>query len=630
MMAARSSEERAFLSFRESGSPEALVALLLVHQDRIYNLCWQVLHHHQDAEDAAQEALAAAADGAKKLVDAHAFRRWLHRVCLFSALDVARKRARRVGHESRAAMEMPGPPEPLDPESRLALLNGLTRLPDAERSLLIEHYFEGMSLAGLAERDGCSAVAVWKRIEKARENLKHVLVGAGLVVVAANVAKGLESVTPVRAPAGLLGEALIGKCIAGGIAVGTKSGMSTGIVIGVAIALLSIGVGGGYLAGKHQRVIKSEADSAAKGIRPGKQGAANGTQASLTSRPPEKGLDERPADAGNPIGAAPRNALESALGQFRKWHAEWKGEDFDKQSQAAWNEHLDKLYVQGAELRKLVLGDVEGFLSFARVSENENCLRALLHAALVTRYKQENGFWNIVPQSMESLPARLSEGLLELLAQGSSEQKVAVMSTTSWLSAQPEEYLNEYRKLLTNGSVNVQLAATDALAISSRGKLTENDRLIFQHNAEFSQDVLLRGASYKAVASHGSPESVEWLFGQLQSKGDVLTTSLVTDAIKERVNLHMRRLTPSLEAKAGQAIVGALRRGTDESAFEDLVWIGMYMSPETAGPILELMTTTAPSDPLRRAAGRVAECFRNGERNHLILYREFLAAKKGP
>ena len=234
-----------FEAFRKSPSPDRLLELLRAHQDLVYTVCVQVLRHAQDAEDATQAALLKIAAGAGELREARAFKSWLYRVAFHTAVDHRRQReSRRRLHEERSPMI----DRPLTPAAFDALHGALADLPDADRLLLAEHYFEKVPLEELGRRSGVSAVAVWKRVEKAKERLKRALLVAGFALGLAQVTQALEAVAPTAAPTGLVGPSLMSKAAAvaaaGGAAVGTKS--SAGVLAWIAFLLL-LGIGGGAM-----------------------------------------------------------------------------------------------------------------------------------------------------------------------------------------------------------------------------------------------------------------------------------------------------------------------------------------------------------------------------------------------
>ena len=221
-------------------TPESLLALLRSHQDGVYTVCFHVLRNAHDAEDAAQEALLKVASGAKDLREPRAFKSWLYRLVYRTAVDHLRRRdSRRRIEEGSAAM----PVAPLPDESRDAIHEAMAALPDDERLMLIEHYFEKVPLVELGRREGVSDVAMGKRIGKARERLRRGLAGAGFTLGAPDVSSALESVTWLSAPSGLIGAAIVSKAAlvaAGGIAVGTKSATTTSVLVTAVLLLILV------------------------------------------------------------------------------------------------------------------------------------------------------------------------------------------------------------------------------------------------------------------------------------------------------------------------------------------------------------------------------------------------------
>src|SRR5688572_8378584 len=94
--------DRPFEAFRARPDRDTLRALLKSHQSTVYTVCFQVLRREHDAEDAAQEALLEIARGVAGIREPRAFKRWLCRTALHTALDHLRKRQRRARHEEEA------------------------------------------------------------------------------------------------------------------------------------------------------------------------------------------------------------------------------------------------------------------------------------------------------------------------------------------------------------------------------------------------------------------------------------------------------------------------------------------------------------------------------------------------
>src|SRR5436189_4643896 len=100
-------------AYRAHPDPKTLVGLLEGCQDRIYNICYQVLRHSQDAEDAAQETLIKIAEEVGRGADLRHFDPWMYRVAFTTALNVLKQRKDRVAREKRRALmaESASPPD---------------------------------------------------------------------------------------------------------------------------------------------------------------------------------------------------------------------------------------------------------------------------------------------------------------------------------------------------------------------------------------------------------------------------------------------------------------------------------------------------------------------------------------
>ena len=176
----------------------ALLEILAPHQDTLYAICYHILGHRQDAEDAYQDVLLKVIRKVHSLSDSEHLEAWLYRVAHHAALDLRRSRDARKTREARLR---PGASEPPVREGgHDALHGGLAALDDTARSLVLQHYFGHQPLQKLADERGCTVQAVWKRLQSAREQLKKTL---GAVVLPA-----LEGIPTLRAPAEILGKAV--------------------------------------------------------------------------------------------------------------------------------------------------------------------------------------------------------------------------------------------------------------------------------------------------------------------------------------------------------------------------------------------------------------------------------------
>ncbi|HEV3028439.1 MAG TPA: sigma-70 family RNA polymerase sigma factor, partial [Planctomycetota bacterium] len=231
-------------SYRTNLGAETLRAILQSCQDSVYNLCYQILRHAEDAEDASQTVLLEVARALPRIHDAVHLRRWIHRVSFHVALNVRKKERIRMQYERRKAARASELPRP--DEEQEALVEHLARLDEDHRSLLVDHFIERRPLAELAAENGLSTAGLWKRIEKAKEELRRSLAGAGLATLAPRMEALFGELVAVPAPARLLNRVVSahraaaggGGVVVAGIVLKTK-GLVTATVLTL-VALLFV------------------------------------------------------------------------------------------------------------------------------------------------------------------------------------------------------------------------------------------------------------------------------------------------------------------------------------------------------------------------------------------------------
>jgi len=268
-----SDEEQAFRAYRSRPTQDLLLALLRGQQNRVYNLCFQVLRHDQDAEDAAQKVLLKLAEGIGALADAAAMRRWLYRVCVTTSLDARTQRSRRRAREREVALMSPSETAP-EPQGAGEILTAIASLDADAGDLVVRHYFEKSTLKELAEERQVSEVAVWKKIEKAKARLREVLSTRGSALSMAALDGRLESIVPVSAPAtwvplGALAKAGGAGIAVGGITLAAKMG-STAKLVAVCIGILAVGLGAAIAIGAgraRRQALEAQEQATAAAVR---------------------------------------------------------------------------------------------------------------------------------------------------------------------------------------------------------------------------------------------------------------------------------------------------------------------------------------------------------------------------
>jgi RNA polymerase sigma-70 factor (ECF subfamily) len=133
------------------GDREAFGVLAAGAVDRLYAIARLLLRDTDLAEDATQEALVRAWRDLPSLRDVERWDAWLHRLIVRACADAGRRRSR-----ARAEIALL-PREPFEPDtaSELAdrdqLERGLRRLTEAQRTILVLHYYVGLAPGEIAD-----------------------------------------------------------------------------------------------------------------------------------------------------------------------------------------------------------------------------------------------------------------------------------------------------------------------------------------------------------------------------------------------------------------------------------------------------------------------------------------------
>jgi RNA polymerase sigma-70 factor (ECF subfamily) len=196
-------DERALLQLARQGDESAFGDLIGVHRGALTAHCYQMLGSFADAEDAVQDALLRAWRALDNFEGRSSVRSWLYSIVTNTAIDVARRRARRelsAGKGSPAALGIspeesvnepiwlePFPDRALgadiefeqSPEARyelresleLAFVVALQQLPPLQRAVLILREVVGFSAAETASQLATSVPAVNSALQRARATI---------------------------------------------------------------------------------------------------------------------------------------------------------------------------------------------------------------------------------------------------------------------------------------------------------------------------------------------------------------------------------------------------------------------------------------------------------------------------
>lgn len=142
----------------------------------LHRRCRVLLRDDAAADDVLQEVFVKLMRAGAGVRDAEAPLRFLQRVADNACFDWMRKRrtARTEPMDDGPAEDVPAPPG-VDHEARSLALRVLARLDDAEQSLAVMAYVDGLTQSEIARELGVSQPAVNKKLQKIREHAERAL-----------------------------------------------------------------------------------------------------------------------------------------------------------------------------------------------------------------------------------------------------------------------------------------------------------------------------------------------------------------------------------------------------------------------------------------------------------------------
>jgi len=179
----------------QSGQLHAFTELVGKYQDRIFNTCWRICGHQEDARDLTQEVFLKALESIDGFRGKSAFYTWIYRIAVNMSLS-HKRRARTRGtlslsidnnDDSQAAdlLEMMGDPDAVDPaqesesrETNQRVAAALLELDGEHRCVLVLRDVEGLAYQDIADVLELAVGTVKSRIFRARLALRKLMEGA--------------------------------------------------------------------------------------------------------------------------------------------------------------------------------------------------------------------------------------------------------------------------------------------------------------------------------------------------------------------------------------------------------------------------------------------------------------------
>lgn len=146
-----------------------VVQYIVSHQEQFYRVAYSHVRSREDALDVVQNAICKALEHQDSLRNPEAVKSWFYRILVNEAVTMLRKAKKETPLEEQMMEQMIYEEPAYDQDRRAYDL--VTRLPEAQRTVIILRYYEEMSLGEIAEITGAKLSTVKTRLYSALEKL---------------------------------------------------------------------------------------------------------------------------------------------------------------------------------------------------------------------------------------------------------------------------------------------------------------------------------------------------------------------------------------------------------------------------------------------------------------------------
>ncbi|HEY1111009.1 MAG TPA: sigma-70 family RNA polymerase sigma factor [Opitutaceae bacterium] len=192
-------------TYTRTRSQEAFTALVRRHVDLVYSAALRQVRSTQLAEDVAQSVFLDLARRAHELRPGQPLAPWLFVVTRRTAVDTIRSEARRQAREQTAAeLDAMKTPSPTWLRVKDEIDESLASLGEAERAAILLRFFENKSFREVGASLGITEDTAQKRVSRALDRLRDLLVRRGIAVSSVALASDLSAQALQGAPAALV------------------------------------------------------------------------------------------------------------------------------------------------------------------------------------------------------------------------------------------------------------------------------------------------------------------------------------------------------------------------------------------------------------------------------------------
>lgn len=186
-------EDAALVEKVNAGQPEAFGELVRKYQDRVFNTCWRICGHLEDARDVTQEAFLKAFENLGTFRQQSGFYTWIFRIAVNLALSHGRKAVRRRTESLNRNPDMSGTQaadlaqrldgqsvaDPVDcagdAEMHAAVARALHALEEEQRAVIVLRDIEGLDYQEISVILAIPPGTVKSRLHRARMAIRQAL-----------------------------------------------------------------------------------------------------------------------------------------------------------------------------------------------------------------------------------------------------------------------------------------------------------------------------------------------------------------------------------------------------------------------------------------------------------------------
>ena len=170
--------DEALIEKAKQGNDHAYRLLVEKYQNYIFQAVYGVLRNREDAEDAAQEVFLKIYHSLPKYEN-QGFKTWIRRIAVNHAIDIKRKKIRRMEDQQVEYEEYYSPPATsvehnvLTIERKEMLVKRIEELPKNYQSVVKGFYLEEKTFAELSEEENVKPKSIEVRLFRARQWMKE-------------------------------------------------------------------------------------------------------------------------------------------------------------------------------------------------------------------------------------------------------------------------------------------------------------------------------------------------------------------------------------------------------------------------------------------------------------------------